>query len=214
MTDPRAEAMQTLDGLLSRAGRETLDADACARMVELTGLVPGWMKRVAHALSAQRSAAGVDALRRLQPGVPGVVEGLHQAFAHGVVRVGADGSDAPAMLALDFRRSRSKTFDELLQRAQSVFGDAFEVLRVKSKLHYRVSLFGGRGTLAGRAAAISHDVTWLHGKLARLRGTRLWLNGWCFEADGAFKAPVQAHLVRAWLGWAATQTHTISARAR
>lgn len=211
MTDPRAEAMQTLEGLLARADREPLDAHACARMVELSGLVPGWIKRVAHALSAQRSSAAVDALRRMQPGVPGVVEGLYQAFAHGVVKTRADGSDAPVMLSLDFRRSRSKGFEDLLERAQAVFGDGFEVLTIRNKLHYRIGLFGGRGTLAGRAAAISHDLTWLHGKLARLKGTRLWLNGWGFESSGAFKAPVQAHLVGGWLSWAATQTHTISA---
>ncbi len=211
MTDPRAEALQTLEGLLARAGREALGPHACATMVELTGLVPGWIKRVAHALSAQRSAAAVDALRRMQPGVPGVVEGLYQAFAHGVVRTRSDGSEAPVMLGLDFRRSRSKGFDDLLERAQAVFGGGFEVFRVGGKLHYRISLFGGRGTLAGRAAAISNDLGWLHGKLARLKGTRLWLNGWCFEAGGPFKAPVQAHLVGGWLAWAATQTHTVSA---
>lgn len=211
MTDPRAEAMQTLEGLLARAGRESLDAHACARMVELTGLVPGWIKRVAHALSAQRSSAAVDALRRMQPGVPGVVEGLYHAFAHGIVKARADGSEAPVMLSLDFRRSRSKGFEDLLERAQAVFADGFEALTVSNKLHYRIGLFGGRGTLAGRAAAISNDLTWLHGKLARLKGTRLWLNGWSFESSGAFKAPVQAHLVGGWLSWAATQTHTISA---
>lgn len=211
MTDPRAEAMQTLEGLLARAGRESLDAHACARMVELTGLVPGWIKRVAHALSAQRSSAAVDALRRMQPGVPGVVEGLYHAFAHGIVKARADGSEAPVMLSLDFRRSRSKGFEDLLERAQAVFADGFEALTVGNKLHYRIGLFGGRGTLAGRAAAISNDLTWLHGKLARLKGTRLWLNGWSFESSGAFKAPVQAHLVGGWLSWAATQTHTISA---
>jgi len=211
MTDPRAEAMQSLEGLLSKAGRERLDAHACARMVELTGLVPGWIKRVAHALSAQRSAPAVDALRRMQPGVPGVVEGLYQAFAHGVVRTRCDGTPAPVMLALDFRRSRSKGFDDLLERGQAVFGDGFEVLSVAGKIHYRIALFGGRGTLAGRASAIAHDLTWLHGKLARLKGTRLWLNGWSFESDAAFKAPVQAHLVGGWLSWAATQTQTVSA---
>jgi len=211
MTDPRAEALQTLESLLARAGREPLDAHACAQMVELTGLVPGWIKRVAHALSAQRSAAAVDALRRMQPGVPGVVEGLYQAFAHGVVRMRSDGTEAPVLLALDFRRSRSKGFEDLLDRAQAVFGDGFEALRIDGKVHYRIALFGGRGTLAGRAAAISNDLTWLHARLARLRGTRLWLNGWCFESNGAFKAPVQAHLVGGWLSWAATQTQTISA---
>ncbi|MBV1862190.1 MAG: hypothetical protein KUG77_27475 [Nannocystaceae bacterium] len=210
MTDPRAEALQTLEGLLARAEREPLDAHACACMVELSGLVPGRIKRVAHALSAQRSAPAVDALRRMQAGIPGVVEGLYQAFAHGVVRMRPDEANAPVLLAIDFRRSRSRGFEDLLRRAHAVFGDGFEPLRVGGKLHYRIALFGGRGTLAGRAAAISNDLTWLHAKLARLKGTRLWLNGWCFESGGAFKAPVQAHLVGGWLSWAATQTQTVS----
>ncbi len=214
MSDPRTEAMQTLGALLSKAEREPLVPSACAEMVDLAGLVPGWVKRVAHALSAQRSAAGVDALCRLQPGIPGVVEGLHQAFAHGVVRARADGSESPVVLAVDFRRSRARTFDELVQRGQAVFGDGFEALRVEGKLHYRISVFGGRGTLAGRAAAVSNDLTWLHGKLARFKSTRLWINGWAFPSDGPFKAPVQVHLVRAWLSWAATQTQTLSAQAR
>ncbi len=211
MTDPRAEALQTLDALLARASREPLDAHACAQMVELSAMVPGWIKRVAHALSAQRTSAGVDALRRMPPGVPGVVEGLYQAFSRGVVRICANGHQAPAMLAIEFRRSRSRGFEDLLQRAAAVFSDGFEVMRVGGKVHYRIAVFGGRGTLAGRAAAVSNDLTWLHSKLARLRGTGLWLNGWCFDADSPFKAPVQAHLVGAWLGWAATQTQTISA---
>jgi hypothetical protein len=71
-----------------------------------------------------------------------------------------------------------------------------------------VSLREGPGTFAGQVAARSQDVQWLHGRLGRLRGTRLWLNGWCFPVDGAWRAPIQVHLVRAWLSWAAGQTQT------
>ncbi len=37
---------------------------------------------------------------------------------------------------------------------------------------------------------------------------RLWLDGWCFPVDGPWRAPIQVHLVRAWLGWAAGRTET------
>ena len=100
------------------------------------------------------------------------------------------------------------SFAALVQRARQVFGTGFERLDVGGQPHYRVSLREGRGTLAGRVAATAQDVQWLHGRLGRLKGTRLWLNGWCFPVDGPWRAPVQVHLVRAWLSWAAGRTDT------
>lgn len=208
MNDPRLEAQQTLDSLLSRAKKEALDAVACDAMLERVALVPGYVKAVAHALSAQRSAPAVEALRCMPPNVPGVVEGLYQAFYHGVTRRRIDGSSCEPMLAIDFRRSRSKGMEQVIERAQAVFAESFEALRVSGNIVYRFGIFGTRGTLAGRAAAMAQDLKWLHGRLGRLKGTRLWINGWCFETDGPFRAPVQVHLVHAWLSWAATQIET------
>lgn len=208
MNDPRQEAASILDQRLRQADRGPLRPDACVQMVEQVRLVPGYAKRVAHALSAQRTAGAVEALLLMPPNVPGVVEGLHQAFFHGVSRTRLDGEPCSPMLALDFRRSRSRAFEEVLLRAQAVFGDAFEVLRVADQTYYRVGLQAGRGTLAGRAAAVAHDLQWLHGRLGKLKGTRLWLNGWPFPSEGPISGAVQVHLVRAWLLWAATQTQT------
>lgn len=208
MNDPRTEAMHVLGDLLKQAERKALTAEACMQMIEHVRLVPGLLKRVAHALSAQRSAPAVDALLCLAPNVPGVVEGLYQAFLHGVSRKRTDGEDCAPMLALDFRRSRARAFEDLLQRARAAFGDRFETLDVGGKIHYRFGLQSGRGTLAGRASAVSHDLQWLHQALGKLKGTRLWLNGWPFPSEGPLTAAHQVHLVRAWLAWAGTQTHT------
>lgn len=209
MSDPRTQAAQGLDRLLTRARRGPLSAADCQQMVEQVGLVPGRLKLVAHALSAQRDPAAVDALLQLPPHVPGVVEGLHAAILAGVTRRWPSGQASAALFALDFRRSRARSFAALLDRARLVFDDDFERLDVGGQLHYRLSLQKGPGTLAGRVSAKAQDIQWLHGRLGRLKGTRLWLNGWCFEVDGPWRAPVQVHLVRAWLSWAATQTETV-----
>jgi hypothetical protein len=208
MTDPGTVALEELAPLIQRASSRTLDAADCLRMVDLVQRVPGYIKRVAHALSAQRSAAGVEALRRMPPGVPGVVEGLHRAFAHGVARARIDGTPAPPTIAIDFKRSRARSFAELVDRARAVFGDGFETFRVGGAVVHRFGLHGARGTLAGRASAIAHDLQWLHARLSRQKGTRLWLNGWSFPSEGPLTSAVQVHLVRAWLQWAATQTNT------
>jgi hypothetical protein len=208
LNDPRSEAAQALELLLGRGRRAPLPAEDCQRLLEHVALVPGRLRHVAHALSAQRDAAAVDALLQLPPHVPGVVEGVHAAIAAGVARRRRDGDPCPPLLALDFRRSRAKGFGEVLARAQQAFGPDLERLDVDGQPCFRVSVREGRGTLAGRVAALAQDVQWLHGRLGRLKGTRLWLNGWCFPVDGPWRAPIQVHLLRAWLSWAAGRTDT------
>ncbi|MEM9460969.1 MAG: hypothetical protein AAGF11_42790 [Myxococcota bacterium] len=209
MNDPRIQAAQSLDRLLTRARRRPLSATDCQLLVEQVGLVPGRLRPVAHVLSAQRDPAAVDALLQLPPHVPGVVEGLHAAISAGVTRRWPSGQACPALFALDFRRSRARSFAALLDRARQVFNDDFERLDVGGQMHYRLSLRQGPGTLAGRVSAKAQDIQWLHGRLGRLKGTRLWLNGWCFGVNGPWRASVQVHLVRAWLSWAASQTETV-----
>ena len=209
MTDPRAEAATRVSNLLTRAGRGALPAEACWQLVEDLPLTPGMMRRAAAALSSQSDGPAIDALLALPAGVPGVVEGVYKAMRHGVRRVRRDGTPFPAMLALDFRHSRAKAFPDALQRAWAVFGEAMDFLRLEGKAAYRVRLHAERGTLAGRAAAAAHDVQWLHGRLAPLKGTRVWLNGWCFRPDSNLRPPAQVHLVRGWLSWAASQTETV-----
>ncbi|MCH9688204.1 MAG: hypothetical protein K0V04_42630 [Deltaproteobacteria bacterium] len=208
MNDPRTEAAQTVESLLTRARREPLSAADCQRALAAVPLVPGRVRHLAHALSAQRDAASVAALLQLPPHVPGVVEGLHGAITAGVSRARRDGSPCPHLLAIDFRRSRARTFSSLLTRARQVFGSDYERLDVGGEPRFRVGVHTGRGTMAGQVAAKAQDIQWLHGRLGKLKGTRLWINGWTFAVDGAWRAPIQVHLVRAWLGWAATQTQT------
>lgn len=208
MSDPRSEAAEALELLLARARRAALTAEDCQRLLEHVTLVPGRLRQVTHALSAQRDAAAVDALLQLPPHVPGVVEGVYAALAAGVARRRRDGEPCPPLLALDFRRSRAKGFGEVLAHAQAAFGPDLEHLDVDDQLTHRVCVREGRGTLAGRVAALAQDVQWLHARTGRLKGTRLWLNGWCFPVDGPWRAPIQVHLLRAWLSWAAGRTET------
>jgi hypothetical protein len=208
MTDPRQQALAFASSWLETAKHRPLRADECMSLVDAVRLVPGLLRPTVQTLSIQRDAAAVDALLAVPGQVPGVVEGLFGAFSHGITRHRFDGSAGVAMLALDFRRGKSPLFAEVVERAHHVFGDGFVLLDVEGVLHHRVALDARRGTLGGRAAAIAHDVTWLHAKLSRLKGTRLWLNGWCFADAGPLKPAAQIHLVRAWLGWAARQLAT------
>lgn len=122
--------------------------------------------------------------------------------------------DAPRALALDFRSSRTRSFPELVRRAQAVAAQArgsaeFEALAVHAapggRHHYRLSFWTDRASPAAVAAglrAVHLDLTWLHARLVRLRGTRLWLSGWSFADDHPIGPAAQAHLLHAWLRWA------------
>lgn len=207
--DPRQQAVADATTLIERARRGPLSSDECARLAQhVISAAPGLLKPAAHALSAQRDTAAVDALLRLPPTVPGVIEGIYGALTRGVRRRRQDGTACTALLSMDFRRSRAKSFEDLLGRAQRVFGDGLESLRIGGRPQYRFSLREGRGTLAGRVAAATVDVQWLHARLSKLKGTRLWLNGWRFDAEGPIRASAQVHLVRGWLSWASSQTDT------
>lgn len=208
-TTPIEHAVADATTLIARAGRAPLCAEECGRLVgHVLAAAPGLLRPAAHALSAQRDAAAVDALLRLPGTVPGVVEGIYGAVSHGIVRRRQDGTPCPAMLAIDFRRSRAKSFALIFERARRVFGPGLEPLLAGTQPHFRFALKQGRGTLAGRVSAATVDVQWLHARLGRLKGTRLWLNGWRFDADGSIRAAAQVHLVRGWLSWAASQTET------
>lgn len=195
-----------LDDLLARGHAGALDAEACDRCVTLTPAAPGRLRDVAEMLAAQRSAPAVEALLRLPVRTPGVIEGVFQAIAHGVARVREDGRAFERRLALDFRHARARDFSQLLARAHAAAthepGGAvhFERLTVDERPHYRLRIRPGTWP-----AGLAGDVQWLHRRLVRLRGTRLWLNGWCFPQDGPVRGPAQTHLVDAWLDWARAQ---------
>jgi len=122
--------------------------------------------------------------------------------------------DAPRVLALDFRSSRTRSFPELVRRAQAIADQArgcaeFAALAVHgapsgpgNRHHYRLSFWTDRAataTVAATLRAVHLDLTWLHARLVRLRGTRLWLSGWSLPDDHPIGPAAQAHLLQAWL---------------
>lgn len=189
------------------------------RCVDLLRLAPGRARDVAHALSAQRSSVAVDALLLLPPTVPGVVEGVFQALARGLRRGRPSDGNHPAALAIDFRSSRARNFPDTLAGARRAFGRDLERLRVNGKDTYRTVIPTRDDRLRARGATLPRDLQWLHSRVARLKGTRLWLNGWCFPQDGPMGPAIQVHLLQAWLGFAThqakgEQTHERGASAR
>lgn len=194
---PAEQALAELDALLARAERSKLDARACARLVELVEVVPGRLRALGLALADQRTAAAVDALLALPAQAPGVIEGCFQALRAGIRRVRRDGEPFPALVALDFRHSRARAFPDLLARAQAAFPGRLERLVVEGRSIYRIAL-------APHDVTAPEELATLHGRLSKLKGTRLWLNGWCFAQDGPMRGPAQVHLLRAWLEWAST----------
>lgn len=206
--DPSA-ALDELDGLLARAelDADPLDARTCARLVELCALVPGRGRRVVAVLARQRDAAAVDALLALPAGTGGVAESVFAALRRGVVRLRPDGQPFPHMLALEFRSSSSRRFPRLVARASAAFGEELERLRVADKLHYRVCLLGEPARLRERAPALELDIESLHRDLTRLRGVRLWLNGWTFDDHSGLGPRARAPLMRGWFEWVRDPSH-------
>ncbi len=223
-----------------------LSAAECERLAALAHRIPGRQRRVAAALGGQRSAPAVDALLRLPSTLPGVVEGLFRAFRAGVRRIhtvevplevpgnalgrGAASWTSPAVLALDFRSSRSRQFPALLRRARLSFGSALERLDIGAagtnsakNTVYRLAVWGPEidphvdadasldrwrpdvPKKPPQLSTLADEFTWLHAQLGKLRGTRLWINGWCFphtRVRAEITQAVQVHLVRAWVEWA------------
>jgi hypothetical protein len=199
--DPLVE----LDGLLALGHSGTLEPDACRRLSELAPAVPGRLRKIVEVLGQQGTAAAVDALLELPSTAPGIVEALFGALRRGVVRRTTDGHEFPHLLALEFRSSKSRRFPGLLAHASAAFGPKLERIRVDARLHYRFALIepaqDGRGWLREQAAPVELDVAHLHRELARLRGVRLWLNGWCFDDRSNIAPRLRTPLLRAWFQW-------------
>jgi hypothetical protein len=212
MVDPEqtVAALAELDALLDRARTQVLDAGACAALIRLSATLPGRRPRVVDALRRQRSSAALDALLALPSGTPGVIEAVFAGLHHGVARPRPDGSSCPRMLALEFRSSKSRRFPALVERATAAFGARLERLRVAEILHYRFAVFerpypdDERVTLPAVVRPLVLDIESIHRDLLRLRGVRLWLNGWCFDDDSSLRPAVRAPLLRAWLDWASS----------
>ncbi len=204
--DQATRALEQLDELLARAATTRLDADACVRLVELSAALPGRRARVVEALRRQRDPAALDALLELPTQTPGVVEAMFAGLRHGVARPRADGSVYPRMLALEFRSSKAGRFPALVERATAAFGARLERLRVADTLHYRFALFERPdASFPAAVRPLALDIEGIHRDLLRLRGVRLWLNGWCFDDRSALRPPVRVPLLRGWLDWATSE---------
>ncbi len=199
-------ALIELDGLLALGRSSSLAPEACRRITELAPAVPGRLRRIVEALGHQGDAPAVDALLALPASAPGTVEALFGALRRGVVRRTDEGHEFPHMLALEFRSSKSRRFPGLLAHASAAFGPRLERIRVDARLHYRFALIERRcedlAALREQAAPIELDVEHLHRELARLRGVRLWLNGWCFDDRSNIAPKLRTPLLRAWFQWA------------
>jgi hypothetical protein len=209
-----AAALAELDALLAR----DLDNPGCARLAALSEQVPGRLRAITAALARTPCGAAVQALRSLPPGAPGQLDALIRCFDRGVAApasVPTDSSlppvptDSPVVLALDFRSSRARGFPDLVARAQALAarGPAaeFAALDVDHRLHYRLAYFADRcppAALAAQLRAAHLDLAWLHTRLLRLRGSRLWLGGWRFDVDDPLGPAAQGHLLQAWLRFA------------
>lgn len=200
-----------LDALLGRA--EPLDASECLMLVEALHEAPGRARRVVERLAAQRDAASVEALLRLPTGTSGVVEGLFAALRRGVARTRVDGQAGERMVAIEFRRSDARRFAPLLERTEAAFGGELEHLRSPSERGpiYRVALFErrpARPSLRRRVSERALELEYLHRSLLRLRGVRVWINGWSFDDHSSLRPPARVPLLRAWLDWASASSST------
>jgi hypothetical protein len=199
------DALAAIDALLARP--ERLDASECLLLVEGLSDAPGRARRVVERLAAQRDAAAVDALLRLPSQTRGVVEGLFAALRSGVARARVDGRPGERMVALEFLRSDARRFASLLERAEAAFPDELEHLHGpgRGRPIYRVALFEhrpARPSLRRRARDRALDLETLHRSLLRLRGVRVWINGWSFDDHSSLGPPSRVPLLRAWLDWA------------
>jgi hypothetical protein len=170
-------------------------------LLEYSAVLPGRRARVVAALRRQRDPAALETLLQLPVQTPGLVEAVFAGLRHGVARPRPDGSTSPRMLALEFRSSKAARFPALVERASAAFGARLERLRVADTLYYRFASFERPG-FAAQIRPLVLDIEGIHRDLLRLRGVRLWLNGWCFDDSSALRPPVRVPLLRGWLEWA------------
>lgn len=215
--DPVAE----LDALLAAGRAHGFDWTDAHRCVDLLDFVPGRTAVVARALDDALDASSLDALWRLPPDVPGVLEGAHRGIRRGLSRPWPmRGSErpveglamrfAPRRLAIDFPASRARHFPATLARAHESLGagatplDAplrtrLEALEVGRKRHYRACVdLSPQTTLSDQKGDVAVEFEQLRGNLARLKGVRLWINGWQVGARVPVPDRARALLVAAW----------------
>ncbi|HGG57056.1 MAG TPA: hypothetical protein ENK31_04610 [Nannocystis exedens] len=193
--DSSDKRLAELDALLSAP----LAARDCQRICQLARSFPGRLRRVITSLSQVRQSAGVDALCSLKASEAGVLEGLCHAFRLGCTRE-IDGHKAPELLALEFRHSRARAFPALVAHAEAAFPEQLQRLTLGRERWFRLVLRATPNRRALRLLLREHgdDLVYLHRHLSRLRRTRLWINGWCFESS-RWTCAKQVYLVQAWI---------------
>jgi hypothetical protein len=115
------------------------------------------------------------------------------------------------MVAIEFRRSEARRFTSVLERSEAAFGGELEHLRGTTQRApiYRVALFErrpARPSLRRRVSERALELEHLHRSLLRLRGVRVWLNGWSFDDHSSLRPPSRVALLRAWLDWACAES--------
>lgn len=195
-THSSAKQLATLDALLNAP----LEASDCQRISRLARIFPGRRRQVITSLAKVRQSSSIDALCTFPASEAGVLEGLYHSFRLGCTRE-LDGHTAPELLALEFRHSRARAFPALVAHAVAAFPEQLDRLTLGRERWFRLTLRATPSRRALRLLLREHgdDLVYLHRHLGRLRHTRLWLNGWCFESSGPWTCAQQVHLVRAWI---------------
>ena len=130
-----------------------------------------------------------------------MVEGTYRGLKQGLVRTWPNGESgvefsAPRRLALEFPRSRARRFPELLARTQAMAnrGEAELVaLDVSGRRRYRLLI------VPTQATATAGEARWVHAACDRLKGVRVWFNGWPVDTDGPWSLRTRQLLLDAWL---------------
>jgi hypothetical protein len=193
-----AEALARSESILA-AGPDALDAACCAELAQIAQLVPGHVRRICALLAGSELNEAADALLALPRRVPGRIEAFHRAIARGARKPRYVG-DSPRVLALEFRRSRAGDFQSVLEQCMKLFGPELERLELEGKLVYRVVI--DPLAAARHGARLQTELAWIQPRLSKRAGTRLWINGWAFDASGPLPKSTHSHLVQAWLRWA------------
>jgi hypothetical protein len=181
------------------AGPAALDAAACEELAELARLVPGHARRICALLGQSELDAAADALLALPEKTPGRIEAFYRAVARGARKPRFVG-ESPRMLGFEFKRSRAQDFSRVLEQCMTLFGPKLERLELEGKLVYRFVIDPLAAARDG--ARLQTELRWIQPRLSKRAGTRLWINGWAFTAEGPLPRSAHGHLVQAWLRWA------------
>lgn len=193
-----SEALVQSESILA-AGPSALKASTCEELAELAKLVPGHARRICELLAQSEFNEAADAILALPERTPGRTEAFYRAIARGACKPRFVGT-SPRVLSFEFRRSRAADFQQVLEQCMTLFGPKLERLEHKGKLIYRIVV--DPLAAARDSGRLQTEFAWIQPRLSKRAGTKLWLNGWAFDAEGPLPRSAHGHLVQAWLGWA------------